>query len=82
MSNHYDFEGRVALVTGGASGIGAATVERLRESGADVHIFDLANGDDVRDSAQLRDRSRPPGRVSTSWSARPVSAVTRCTPRT
>ncbi|MFZ1879049.1 MAG: SDR family NAD(P)-dependent oxidoreductase [Gaiellaceae bacterium] len=54
MSNHYDFEGRVALVTGGASGIGAATVERLRAGGAEVHIFDLANGDDVRDSAQLR----------------------------
>jgi 2-dehydro-3-deoxy-L-rhamnonate dehydrogenase (NAD+) len=54
MSNHYDFEGRVALVTGGASGIGAATVERLRAGGAEVHIFDLANGDDVRDSSQLR----------------------------
>ena len=53
MSNHYDFAGRVALITGGASGIGAACVERLRESGADVHVFDLANGDDVRDSAQL-----------------------------
>src|SRR3954471_22781566 len=53
MANHYDFEGRVALVTGGASGIGAATVERLRAGGADVHVFDLANGDDVRDSAQL-----------------------------
>src|SRR6266481_9576694 len=53
MSNYYAFEGRVALVTGGASGIGAATVERLRAGGADVHIFDLANGDDVRDSAQL-----------------------------
>jgi NAD(P)-dependent dehydrogenase (short-subunit alcohol dehydrogenase family) len=53
MANHYDFEGRVALVTGGASGIGAAAVERLRAGGADVHIFDLANGDDVRDSAQL-----------------------------
>src|SRR3954451_4402171 len=53
MSNHYDFEGRVALVTGGASGIGAAAVERLRDGGADVHVFDLANGDDVRDSAQL-----------------------------
>ena len=53
MSNHYDFEGRVALVTGGASGIGAGAVERLRESGAEVHVFDLANGDDVRDSAQL-----------------------------
>src|SRR5437588_5678197 len=53
MSNHYDFGGRVALVTGGASGIGAAAVERLREGGAEVHVFDLANGDDVRDSAQL-----------------------------
>jgi 3-oxoacyl-[acyl-carrier protein] reductase len=53
MSNHYGFEGRVALVTGGESGIGAAAVERLRAGGADVHVFDLANGDDVRDSAQL-----------------------------
>ena len=53
MTNHYDFEGRVALVTGGASGIGAAAVERLQAGGAEVHIFDLAHGDDVRDSAQL-----------------------------
>lgn len=54
MANQYGFGGRVALVTGGASGIGAATVERLRAGGAVVHVFDLANGDDVRDSAQLR----------------------------
>jgi 3-oxoacyl-[acyl-carrier protein] reductase len=53
MANHYDFEGRAALVTGGASGIGAAVVERLNAGGADVHVFDLANGDDVRDSSQL-----------------------------
>jgi 2-dehydro-3-deoxy-L-rhamnonate dehydrogenase (NAD+) len=53
MANHYGFEGRVALVTGGASGIGAATAERLRAGGADVHIFDLVNGEDVRDAAQL-----------------------------
>jgi 3-oxoacyl-[acyl-carrier protein] reductase len=54
MANHYGFEGRVALVTGGASGIGAATVERLRAGGADVHVFDLANGDDVRDSRAIQ----------------------------
>jgi 2-dehydro-3-deoxy-L-rhamnonate dehydrogenase (NAD+) len=53
MANRYDFEGRVALVTGGASGIGAAAVERLRAGGANVHVFDLANGDDVCDSTQL-----------------------------
>jgi 2-dehydro-3-deoxy-L-rhamnonate dehydrogenase (NAD+) len=53
MANHYDFAGRVALVTGGASGIGAAAVERLRAGGADVHVFDLENGDDVRESTQL-----------------------------
>lgn len=53
MANLYGFENRVALVTGGASGIGAATVERLRAGGAEVHVFDLANGDDVRDSAQF-----------------------------
>jgi 3-oxoacyl-[acyl-carrier protein] reductase len=53
VANRYGFEGRVALVTGGRSGIGAATVERLRAGGAEVHIFDLVNGEDVRDSAQL-----------------------------
>ena len=53
MANHFDFTNRVALVTGGASGIGAAVTERLRVGGAEVHVFDLANGGDVRQSAQL-----------------------------
>jgi 3-oxoacyl-[acyl-carrier protein] reductase len=43
--NRYDFEGRVALVTGGASGIGAATAERLRDSGAQVAVFDREQAD-------------------------------------
>jgi len=39
--NTYDFSGRVAIVTGGASGIGAAAVERLTDGGAQAAIFDL-----------------------------------------
>ena len=43
--NRYDFGGRVALVTGGASGIGAAAAERLRDGGARVAVFDLQQAD-------------------------------------
>ncbi len=37
-----DFTGLVAVVTGGASGIGAAIARRLRADGARVAVFDLA----------------------------------------
>lgn len=33
--NRYDLSGRVAVVTGGAQGIGAAVVERMLESGTE-----------------------------------------------
>jgi len=39
--NQLDFTGRSAVVTGGAQGIGAAVVDRLRASGARVQIWDL-----------------------------------------
>jgi NAD(P)-dependent dehydrogenase (short-subunit alcohol dehydrogenase family) len=39
-----------AIVTGGASGIGAAIVERLRSEGLEVEVLDLATGFDVSDA--------------------------------
>ena len=48
---------RRALVTGGASGLGAATVERLRADGLEVVALDLSGGDvtaDVTDEDALR----------------------------
>src|SRR5207302_1068697 len=41
-------EGKIALVTGGASGIGAAAVETLAREGATVVVSDI---DDVRGNA-------------------------------
>lgn len=49
MRAHRELEGSVALVTGGASGIGAACVADLRERGARVMVADLRI-DDVHDT--------------------------------
>jgi NAD(P)-dependent dehydrogenase (short-subunit alcohol dehydrogenase family) len=59
-----DFTGLVAIVTGGASGIGAAIANRLRDGGARVAVFDLRPDDaphadlavavDVADDATVR----------------------------
>jgi NAD(P)-dependent dehydrogenase (short-subunit alcohol dehydrogenase family) len=66
--NRIDLEGRVAVVTGGAQGIGAAIVRALAGAGADVAIVDIAetppSGLDVTPGQRVRlwrcDILRPP----------------------
>ena len=48
-------EGKTAVVTGGAKGIGAATVELFREAGARVESLDIESGCDVTDEAAVKD---------------------------
>ena len=48
-----DFDGLVAVVTGGASGIGEATAKLLESRGATVAVLDLATGCDVGDARSV-----------------------------
>jgi NAD(P)-dependent dehydrogenase (short-subunit alcohol dehydrogenase family) len=71
-SASYDFGGQVAVVTGGASGIGAAVVHLLRASGAIVVVWDVSAvpGDahalqvDVADRASV---ARAAQETATRW---------------
>ncbi len=53
----HSFEGKIAVVTGGAHGIGRAIADAFRQRGAAVHIIDIQPGDwfvgDVSDKAAL-----------------------------
>jgi NAD(P)-dependent dehydrogenase (short-subunit alcohol dehydrogenase family) len=50
----FDVGGKLAVVTGGAKGIGAATARLFRESGAKVVVLDIAEGCDVTDEEQVK----------------------------
>lgn len=51
--NRIDLSGRVAIVTGGASGLGLATARRFLDSGAKVSIWDLRAEDLDRAAKRL-----------------------------
>jgi NAD(P)-dependent dehydrogenase (short-subunit alcohol dehydrogenase family) len=50
-----DLRNKTAVVTGGAKGIGAATVKLLREAGARVEVLDIETGCDVTNESSVRD---------------------------
>jgi 3-oxoacyl-[acyl-carrier protein] reductase len=54
-----ELEGKVALVTGGSRGIGAAVVERLADAGADVALTYVRHGEQA---GRLAERVRSRGR--------------------
>jgi NAD(P)-dependent dehydrogenase (short-subunit alcohol dehydrogenase family) len=53
MMDEFRLDGKVAVVTGGAKGIGAATVKRFESAGAKVHVLDVATGVDVTSEKQV-----------------------------
>ena len=50
----FDFKEKVAVVTGGAKGIGAATVKLFQAAGARVEVLDIETGCDVSDEEQVK----------------------------
>jgi NAD(P)-dependent dehydrogenase (short-subunit alcohol dehydrogenase family) len=49
-----DLSGKIAVVTGGAKGIGAATAKLLQEARARVEVLDVETGCDVTDEEQVK----------------------------
>jgi len=56
LKEKFDLSGQVALVTGGARGIGRACAEGLAEFGADVAVADIREGNLHRTVAELADQ--------------------------
>lgn len=53
----YDFEGKVAVVTGGANGIGRASATRFAQCGAKVALLDLEEDTVGRTAAEIAEKT-------------------------
>ncbi|QCR19853.1 SDR family NAD(P)-dependent oxidoreductase [Agrococcus sp. SGAir0287] len=76
-----DIAGTSALVTGGASGLGAATAAMLRDAGAAVVVADMRAGDDERIhyvEADVTDEQQVQSAIDAASEAGPLRIVVQC----
>jgi 2-dehydro-3-deoxy-L-rhamnonate dehydrogenase (NAD+) len=73
MSVRYDFRGQVAVVTGGAQGIGRAIAEHMRDAGARVAVWDRNRPDYAGVEHAIVDVTRPET-IATATTALSASA--------
>lgn len=58
MTGHFDLSGKVAVITGGARGIGLTTALRMADAGADLAIVDMDEAACTDAVAQITERGR------------------------
>ncbi len=74
--NLFSLNGKKALVTGGASGLGLAMVERLHEAGAAVGIIDVSRETEAVAARLSRSRSPAVGvRADPEWHRKVMDRV-------
>jgi NAD(P)-dependent dehydrogenase (short-subunit alcohol dehydrogenase family) len=61
VTDVFDLTGKVAIVTGGAHGIGRAVAEVFAEAGARVFILDIDEKEGARAAAEIRERGHACG---------------------
>ncbi|HTT13414.1 MAG TPA: SDR family NAD(P)-dependent oxidoreductase [Burkholderiaceae bacterium] len=77
--NQLDMKSRVAVVTGGAQGIGYAVAERMLDSGAAVSLWDINRERLAQAQAALAGRGRVRGEVVEITDVASVDAATHAT---
>ncbi len=69
MSSFLNFNGRTAVVTGGARGLGLAITRALLSHGARVHVFDVAPGEGAEEYQFHKVDITDPGSVAAAVAA-------------